>query len=203
MTRKLDRLIVGRRGVGSRVVGRRGVAAVEFALLMPVLILLLVGMVDMTRYVSTVLKLERVSTGTADVGTQYNQLRDGMTVVKGDEIGILFLAAEQIAKPLDLKQYGAVVITCVSDQGNGPKVMWQRRSGRTDAVSEIGTAGGLTLPSGFSLRYGNSVLFVEVFYIVHPYLFSIGWLTPDDKSVDLRSVAVYRPRFGTLTSLGQ
>jgi hypothetical protein len=189
--------------LGRRVMGSRGVAAVEFALLMPVMILLLVGMVDITRYVSAVLKLERVSSGTADIGAQYEKLRDGMTVVKGDEIGVLFLAAEQIAKPLDLTQYGAVVITCVSDQGNGPSVMWQRRTGRTEAVSQIGTAGGLKLPQGFSLRYGDSVLFVEVFYTVHPYLFSIGWLTPDDKSVDLRSVAVYRPRFGTLTSLGQ
>ena len=191
------------RKLSGRSVGSRGVAAVEFALLMPVMILLLVGTVDITRYVSAVLKLERVSTGTADVGTQYNQLRDGMTVVKGDEVGMLFLAAEQLAKPLDLTRYGAVVITCVSDQGNGPRVMWQRRSGRTEAVSEIGTAGGLKLPQGFSLRYGDSVLFVEVFYTVHPYLFSIGWLTQDDKSVDLRSVAVYRPRFGTLTSLDQ
>jgi hypothetical protein len=187
--------------LGRRVMGSRGVAAVEFALLMPVMILLLVGTVDITRYVSAVLKLERVSSGTADIGAQYEKLRDGMTVVKGDEIGVLFLAAEQIAKPLDLTQYGAVVITCVSDQGNGPSVMWQRRTGRTEAVSQIGTAGGLKLPQGFSLRYGDSVLFVEAFYQFHPYMFSVGWLSPADRQVDLRSIAAYRPRFGTLTKL--
>src|SRR3954447_25331887 len=96
-------------GINGRI-GRRGIAAVEFAILMPVLILLLVGMVDVTRYVSAALKLERVTSGTADVGTQYKSLRDGMTVVNGDEVGILFLAAQQIAKPLDLARYGAVVI---------------------------------------------------------------------------------------------
>jgi hypothetical protein len=183
--------------------GRRGVAAVEFALLMPVLILLLVGMVDITGYVSTVLKLERVSSGTADIGAQYDKLRDSMTVVKGDEVGMLFLAAEQLAKPLDLPQYGAVIITCIGDQGSGPAVMWQRRSGRIDAVSRISTGSGLTLPPGFSVRYGENVLIVEVFYTVHPYLFSVGWLNPADESVDIRSVAVYRPRWGTLTTLSQ
>ena len=183
--------------------GRRGVAAVEFALLMPVLILLLVGMVDITRYVSTVLKLERVSSGTADVGAQYDKLRDSMTVVNGNEIGMLFLAAEQIGKPLDLLRDGAVVITCIGDQGSGPAVMWQRRSGRIDAVSRISSGSGLSLPSGFSVRYGDSVLIVEVFYTVHPYLFSVGWLSPADRSVDIRSVAVYRPRWGTLTTLSQ
>lgn len=183
--------------------GRRGVAAVEFALLMPVLILLLVGMVDITRYVSTVLKLERVSSGTADIGAQYNELRDSMTVVNGNEVGMLFLAAEQLAKPLDLPQYGAVVITCIGDQGSGPAVMWQRRSGRVDAVSRISTGSGLTLPAGFTVRYGENVLIVEVFYTVHPYLFSVGWLSPTDQSVDIRSVAVYRPRWGTLTTLSR
>jgi hypothetical protein len=184
-------------------IGRRGLAAVEFALLMPILILLVVGMVDVTRYVSAALKLERVTSGTADVGTQYKSLRDGMTVVNGDEVGILFLAAQQIAKPLDLARYGAVVITCISDQGNGPQVMWQRRSGRAGAVSQISSGSAVTLPLGFSLRYGDSVLFVEAFYTLHPYLFSVGWLTSVDQQVDLRSLAVYRPRFGTLTSLSQ
>jgi hypothetical protein len=181
--------------------GRRGIAAVEFAILMLVLILLLVGMVDVARYVSAALKLERVTSGTADVGTQYQSLSDGMTVVTGNEVGILFMAAEQIAMPLDLTHYGAVIITCISDQGNGPTVMWQRRTGRTNAVSVIGSGSAATLPSGFTLRYGDSVLFVEAFYTLHPYLFSIGWLSPSDVQVDLRSVAVYRPRFGTLTTL--
>jgi TadE-like protein len=184
-----------------RIMGRRGLAAIEFALLAPALFILLVGTIDITRYVSAALKLERVTSGTADVGTQYESLIDGMTVVKGNEVGQLFLAAEQIAKPLDLKQYGSVIVICISDQGNGPEVMWQRRSGRTDTVSAIGSGIGVTLPSGFTLRYGDSVLFVEAFYQFHPYMFSVGWLSPADRQVDLRSIAAYRPRFGTLTKL--
>ncbi|EWY36617.1 hypothetical protein N825_09860 [Skermanella stibiiresistens SB22] len=180
---------------------RRGLAALEFAIIAPVVILLLVGMVDMTTYVSAALKVERVASGTADVGTQYDRLRDGMTVVKGDEVGVLFLAANQIALPLDLPAKGAVLITCVADQGNGPQVMWQRRSGRAGPTGEIGSSGAAKLPAGFSLRYGESVLFVEVYYTLHPYVFSIGWLSDTDKAVDLRRMAVYRPRFGTLTKL--
>ncbi|UEM25105.1 pilus assembly protein (plasmid) [Skermanella mucosa] len=180
---------------------RRGVAALEFAAVAPVLILLLVGMVDMTSYVLAALRLERVASGTADVGAQFDRLRDGMTVVQGNEVGVLFLAAEQIARPLDLAGNGSVIITCVADQGGGPVVMWQRRSGRA-AADGIGAAGGAaTLPAGFALRYGESALFVEVHYTLHPYVFSVGWLTGSDEAVDLRRMAVYRPRFGTLTEL--
>ena len=50
---------------------------------------------------------------------------------------------------------------------------------------------------------GENVLIVEVFYTVHPYLFSVGWLSPTDQSIDIRSVAIYRPRWGTLTTLSQ
>jgi hypothetical protein len=72
---------------------------------------------------------------------------------------------------------------------------------RTDTVSAIGSGSTVTLPSGFTLRYGDSVLFVEAFYQFHPYMFSVGWLSPADRQVDLRSIAAYRPRFGTLTKL--
>ncbi|QQP93443.1 pilus assembly protein (plasmid) [Skermanella sp. TT6] len=187
--------------IRSAIGSRRGVAALEFAVIAPVLILLLVGMVDMTRYALAALRLERAASGTADVGTQFDRLRDGMTVVQGNEVGVLFLAAAEIARPLDLAGNGAVIITCVADQGGGPVVMWQRRSGRASAASGIGGGGTATLPAGFTLRYGESVLFVEVQYTLHPYVFSIGWLAGSDEAVDLRRMAVYRPRFGTLTEL--
>ena len=73
--------------------------------------------------------------------------------------------------------------------------------GKTFVTTELGGGGTATLPAGFTLRYGESVLFVEVQYTLHPYVFSIGWLAGSDEAVDLRRMAVYRPRFGTLTEL--
>ena len=93
---------------------------------------------------------------------------------------------------------------CGSQGMTRPVSIWTATKIRTSPqTSGIGGGGTATLPAGFTLRYGESVLFVEVQYTLHPYVFSIGWLAGSDEAVDLRRMAVYRPRFGTLTSLSQ
>jgi hypothetical protein len=191
--------------------GRHGIAAPEFALIAPLLILALMAMIDLTRLVVTALKLDQVAAGVSDIGTQFEELRQGMEVVKGNEVGILFVAAQEVAKPLDLKAYGAVIVTSVANLGNGPAIMWQQCWSGDACVnwptSEIGSTVGAApaLPDGFTLRVGESALFAEAYYLLQPYLLSANWFSTDnDERIavhKMRRMAVFRPRFGTLTTL--
>ncbi|WP_454020674.1 TadE/TadG family type IV pilus assembly protein [Azospirillum sp. Marseille-Q6669] len=181
---------------------RRGVAALEMALLAPVLLLLVTATVDVVRYVSITLTLNRTAANVSDIATQFDKLRAGMTVVKGNEVGVLFLAATEVAQPLDLMAGGQVIVTSVANMGQGSRVMWQERAGTGSAISHYGAAGGAaTLPPGFTQQPGDNAIFTELFYRFTPYLLSGPWLGDAGTSTTLYASAVYQPRLGTLTTL--
>jgi hypothetical protein len=184
--------------------GRSGTAALEFALVAPVLLFLLAAMVDVTRFVMATLRVHRVAASISDVGAQFQQLRDGMQVVRGDEVGILFLAAGEIGGDLDVLDRGTVIVTLVADiaDGDGARIRWQRRSRPDGARSSLGEVpGGVpTLPDGFTVGLRETALFSEVAYPFRPYLFSAGFMGTDP-SVTVSARSVHRPRFGTLLTL--
>lgn len=186
---------------------KRGVAATELALLAPMLLVLLLAMVDVTRFAMAVLTVDRVAAGVADLGAQFDRMRAGTTVVQGNEVGVLFLAAQEMGYPLDITGLGKVIVSSVSDQGGGARLMWQACSGPAGCAigisSSIASVPGAaaSLPEGFSVRFGDTALFVEAFYDFRPFILSARWLGRDDTLVTLRRSAARRPRLGALTSL--
>lgn len=179
---------------------RRGVAALELALIAPVLLLLITGTIDVVRYANTVLTLNRTAANVSDLATQFDTLTASMTVVHGNEVGVLFQAANEVARPLDLTTAGTVIVSSVANLGAGSRVMWQQRVGT--AVSQIGIAGGIpALPTGFMQQAGDNAVFTEVFYPYTPYLLSAPWLGIANPLTVLYARAVYQPRLGTLTAL--
>lgn len=186
---------------------KRGVAAPELALLAPMLLVLLLAMVDITRFAMAVLAVDRVAAGVADLGAQFDRMRAGTTVVQGNEVGVLFLAAQEMGRPLDMTGVGKVIVSSVADQGAGARLMWQACSGPAGCATGIGSSiatvpgAAASLPDGFSVRFGDTALFVEAFYDFRPFILSARWLGRDDTLVTLRRSAVRRPRLGALTSL--
>lgn len=200
---------------------RRGVAALEFAVALPVLIMVLLGIIDVASYVTTSNRLQRVASEVGNVGAQFDRLRKSMVVTTGNEVGVLFLAAREIGKPMGfptadegavilpseaakpVKQApGGVIVTCVTDQGKGARIAWQAYAGVSPVNSRFGTGtAAVTLPEGFTLRQGDSALFVEVFYTLQPYLLSGDWTGTGNPVVTAYANAVFRPRMGALTTL--
>ncbi len=200
---------------------RRGVAALEFAIVLPVLILALFGIIDVASYVATANRLQRLATEVANIGSQFDGMRGCMAVSKGNEVGVLFLAAQEIAKPLSLpppnegaisvagaaaapvKQTpGGVIVTSVVNTGNAQRIAWQAYSGVTPVNSRlVSAAGSLNLPEGFTLRPGDDTLFVEVFFTLQPYILSGDWMGIGNPFVTAYANAVFRPRLGALTNL--
>jgi Flp pilus assembly protein TadG len=169
----------------------QGLAVVEFAAVLPVLIVMFFGCFEATRYVLIVTKVDRVSTAIGDLVSQADSLTNA-------QVNDLFLAAEDIMEPFDLGTNGRVIVSDVYRQTSSPAVVsWQRNDGGALASSSLIGAQGATatLPAGLTLAVGDDVIVTEAFYRYAPTL--VDWfLSP----VVLRKVSYFRPRQDALFS---
>lgn len=183
----------GRAAPWRRLAGENdGVGLIEFALVMPVLLLLLMGGLETSRYVLLHQKLSRLASNAGDLVSR----SDDIAVADLDQV---FEATQYIVRPFDLGSDGVVVITSVGKQPDDPpRVQWQRQGGGgAAAVSQIGgVSQPASLPGSFVLRDFQDVIVAEVFFRYQPLIFD-NIFPP----TDLYFVALQRPRYGSLTEL--
>ena len=170
-----------------------GAAMIELGFAMPILITLLLGGVEIARYVLLHQKLDRVASSIADLVSQSE-------TVSVADLQNIFDAARFVAKPFDLPAGGTVIVSSVSNPLGSPatKVNWQQSgAGSIPATSEVGSPGGAaTLPNGFSVADGQSIIIAEVFYDYTPWV--LGDFTGASR---IYHRALFRPRYGGLTML--
>jgi hypothetical protein len=172
---------------------RRGLAAVEFALLAPALLLILLGVADLAVLIRAAWHMERSAGELANVIAQMDTLREA-------DFPVLFDIAERIADPYELTgQGGAVIITGLSGTTNGPVVSWRRRAGASDILSRFGTSGPPVLPVGFTLPSGQTAIAVETYARITPWVLAVNLL--GDRSQVLSGFGMFRPRLATLASI--
>ena len=148
-----------------------GLAAMEFAFALPVLVMILLGCFEAARFVLINQKMARVASQSADLVAQ-------LDVVTEAEMDDLFVAAESTAEPFPLDTEGKVIVSSVfrpySPANAVPTITWQRA---TDegllATSHLGPQGQSSppMPEGFSLRNGENVIVAEVFFQYDPVFF--------------------------------
>jgi Flp pilus assembly pilin Flp len=176
----------------------RGVAAIEFALLLPVLITLLIGCLEVTFKIWSTQKAEKLSVTLADVIAQSQE-------VTTSDLNALVSAVDKIMEPFPFGNDGTVIISSVylpppeEDEALGePIVNWQRKfpaSGGLSAVSKIGAAGDeANLPNDFDMYERENCIVAEVFYKYTPI--APGLLF--DEAIVYRR-AFFKPRLGALT----
>ena len=175
---------------------RRGGLLAEFAAAIPVLALMLMGGVEISRFALLNQRLDRLATVMGDLVSQEQ------TVSQAD-LNAIFVATETVAWPFDMANRGRVIISSVSIPPVTPpappvvKITWQRSSGSLSVDSKFGAENTTpVLPSGLAIGANQTVIAAEVFYHFKPFL--IGALVPE-QTVYYR--AFFRPRLGTLTSL--
>lgn len=147
---------------------RRGIAAVEFAVVASVLTVALLGGTELSRYTLLHQKMDRVSSSVSNMVAQSST----MTTVDFEN---MWAAAKQVAKPFDLDgAQGKVIISfIVAVSDNAYLITWQRSGAGTLAKnSEIGTEGGLAaMPSGVTMKQGDTIVAVEVFARYEAFVF--------------------------------
>lgn len=170
----------------------RGSLLVELGMAMPVVMMLLLGGVEVARYVLLHQKLDRVAGTVGDLVAQAETLGS-------EDLDRLFDAAAHVAEPFDLSADGVVVVSSVGPDGSlTPRISWQRSGGGVlTAPSRIGVPGGTAaLPPGFVLEDGETVIVAEVLYDYVPWI--LGDVTGP---AQLYHRALFRPRFSSLATL--
>ena len=169
---------------------RRGIAAVEFALTLPIWMTLLLGTVDGSFCLLVNEKTDRIAYTVTDIVTQYQ------TIPLANLADITQAAAQEM-NPFVFGNNGLVIVTSVyKPAGQNPKISWQYSGGGTLVqVSRIGTTGGTaTLPNGLVLNDNDNVIISEVYYNFKPLFINSGLFN----SNVIYRVAVYKPRLSPL-----
>lgn len=173
---------------------RGGAVLAEFAMAFPILVVLTLGGFEIGRYVLLQQKLQSVADEVADLVAQSQTL-------SASDVDNILVAVDHIAQPYSLDTNGVVIVSSISKNSGGPiTVDWQRSGGGTGTgASRIGTPGGTaTLPTGFVVRDGESVIVAEVFYHYTPLLAMNLIPLP---AAELYNESFFRPRFGALSTL--
>lgn len=170
---------------------RHGLVAVEFALVLPILLLFTLGVAEIGRFALLGLKLQHAADTMADLASRETSLNPA-------SLRRMFDAARYIVQPFDLMRRGVVIVSGVGvDNGGPPTVLWQESgAGGLAATSAIGSAGGrATLPADLIVRDEDTVIVAEICFRYQ------GWLMRIIPDIVLRRAAFYRPRLGRLRSL--
>lgn len=171
---------------------QRGGAALEFALVVPLLLGFVFAGLDLASFVGQAQRAAAAATAAADLATQIDQFTsetDITRVVTGRELAVLGLAASEAAKPQALFDNGTLIVTSFTNSGNGASVGWQQRWGRTDLASQVGAGNS----GGVSVAVGEGAVVAEVVMRLRPWLFS-GGLLGFSEEIEVRRTAVRRPR---------
>lgn len=130
----------------------RGVSVVEFALILPVMLIMIFGTVEISNLMIADRKLVSATSTTADLFAQTK-------TVNNAEVADIFLAGRAVMQPLNLSTLSFVVSSVVADAGGVTRVDW------SDGYGAAGLAPGslFALPPGL-IAPNQSVIVVESRY---------------------------------------
>lgn len=177
-----------------------GVAMLEFAFTLPVLLILSLTGAELTNYITTKMRISQISLHLADnaarigSGTQLSL----KTITEAD-INDLFVGANLQAGELALLANGRIILSSLEPVANPNttarfKIAWQRCKGVKVRPSSYGTAGQTNLtgmgPTGRQTIApdGGAAMFVEVYYEYQPLVRSS--LAPSSNMTEIASMMV-------------
>ncbi|HUO98450.1 MAG TPA: TadE/TadG family type IV pilus assembly protein [Rhizomicrobium sp.] len=133
---------------------KRGMAAVEFALVAPVMIAMFFGTVELSEALACRSRVDRMSATAADLVAQ-------STSVSTADMTNIFGASNAVLYPFSSAQAQIVVSSLVDDGHGGAKVAWSNAQHATPRT--VGSA--VTVPTGLIVSgSGGSVIFAEISY---------------------------------------
>jgi Flp pilus assembly protein TadG len=141
---------------------RRGMAATEFALVAPFLILLYVGSFQLADAIAASRKVTVTTRSLADLTSQYIS-------VSTTDIDVVLKSASKVITPYDATE-GTFIVTHITTNGGGhSKVDWSRSyNGKTTSEGYAKNT-KMDLPSS-AAKLGSSIIRAEVSYEYRPYV---------------------------------
>lgn len=162
----------------------RGVSAVEFALILPLMITLYIGAVEFSHALTIDRRVTTLASSVADLVAQVDEVSDS-------DLDDIFKAAESIMKPYSLTPLKITVTSVRADAQNKTTVAWSK----SNSGSGHANGSNFTLPAGLTQRY-SSVIVAEVTYTYTPEVgqFLTGGIT-------LSETFYLRPRRGEVNKV--
>jgi Flp pilus assembly protein TadG len=165
----------------------RAVAAVEFALVVPLLITLYLGTIEATMLYSADHKVATVASTMADLVSRENG------EIKGTVLTTYFAAAATIMQPYTTTGLGQVVSLLAIDPDDGAAtVKWSVASG-TAEDREDDSDYPLAADTQINILARGAGGWLVASEITYPHTPSIGYVIP--ATINLRHVQYYLPRF--------
>ncbi|MGI4850868.1 MAG: TadE/TadG family type IV pilus assembly protein [Janthinobacterium lividum] len=171
----------------------KGSVLVEFALIVPVMVLLFVGIFELSNYILLNNKLVRAAGVIGDMITRQNMTRS--LLVNN------LKTANDVLKPFDFNKYGSIVSTQVQNIGmtTDPTKMiisWQQNY--NGGISLLGAIGNIpkNLPGDVSVIKDQTIIVTEIFYQYKPLVFESFFPTKT-----LYRASVFVPRSGSMNVL--
>lgn len=132
---------------------RRGVAAIEFALIAPVMIMLYLGLAELTLAMMAERRASHAASVVADLVAQSSQMN-------ATQMTDVFQVGDAILAPFPASTLNMRVSSVKADVNAVPKVVWSRGDGMT----ALGAGATATAVPANLLASGDSVIMAEVSY---------------------------------------
>ena len=147
----------------------RGVAALEFALIAPLMILLYVGLAQLSSAIIASRHTNHAASSLGDLVSQCSNINDS-------DLGNIFSAANDMMAPLNVNILSSKITSVeVIDNNQTTQAQWSRVQNGSDAGAYGFTAYALnapvTLPANLVSNKGDSVIVAETYYT---YTFGIS-----------------------------
>ena len=166
----------------------RGVAAVEFALVLPIVVLLLLGCFEVPRYVMVIQRLARTSAGVSDLVAQADE------PMTANQMTDIFTAGGIMMQPYDVVANGKIYVSSINNpSGTGVILTWQRNnSGTVGTASKLGAEGTnptSKIPAALVPLSNEEVLAAEVYFNYTPIFSTLIY-----QGTQLYMISYTRPR---------
>ncbi len=165
-------LISGLQGVLGRFGRRfhrdhRGVSAVEFALVTPIILLMFLALNELGQGLMAQRRVNHVASAVGDLAAQSSALHDS-------DITDIFSVANFMMEPMSNTTLYIRLTSVVADVNKTPKAAWSKASGSGLTAYSVGDT--ITLPTGLISNAGDSVIVAETKYT---YTSPVGLVLPD------------------------
>ena len=174
------------RSLLARARDRRGVAALEFAMIAPIMIVMFFGISELGQ---GLLAERRVSHATSALGDLAAQLQN---IAQSDATD-MFAASADIMAPLNTSPLNLRVSSVTVNSKGVPKVDWSYGSCMTKYADCDNPP---VLPAGLVTSPGDSIILSESQY---KFTSPIGYILPN--GINFSRVSYLRPRYGAVTRL--
>lgn len=171
-----------------------GVVVTELALILPLLVIILAGIVEVSNYILLNMKAQHTVVSLGDLTTR-------SSTISADTVADVYTAVEEIMAPYPTGAKSKVIISALSvDEASSvtnPIIIWQctSTSSGVSAGSDLGEYSDAVdfTSEPVTMREGETLVITEFFYDYEPLVFQ----NVIDAGL-IRKKAYFRPRIGAL-----